>query len=512
MVRAPRLLTEHPLRRTVSIALWIVASLLLTLALPAVGETAADGDSVAHWPSFRGPQARGIGDRALATQWNVEDGTNVLWSTPLPGLGHSSPVIWGDRLFITTAVAQDADPELKVGLYGDGWSADDKGPQSWRLLALDRNTGEILWDREALRGAPEIQRHPKASHANSTPATDGERVVAFFGSEGLFAFSWDGEPLWQKDFGVLHSGSYMMPVAQWGFGSSPVLHDGKVIVQVDVLRNSFLAVLDADNGEEIWRVDRDEFPGWGTPTIHQHGDHTQVLVNGFKHMGSYDLASGEALWKLSGGGDIPVPTPVVAHGLVFLTNAHGARSPVFAIDLDARGDLTEQAAADRGEAEEAEGDAASAAEPGVVWKIDRGGSYMQTPLAYGDELYVCRDNGVLSCFDAKSGERHYQERLASGEGFTASPVAAGGHVYFTSEVGDVHVLAAGTELDKVAVNSLGEIAMATPAIAGDTIYFRTRHRLLAIREGARLPPAAEAEGQTPDEGVETPGEASTDAR
>lgn len=478
---------------------WLVLALLWPGAMPQslsadevsdAAEAVETGTTIAHWPSFRGHLARGIGPLPLATSWNLEDGTNVAWRTPIPGLGHSSPVIWGEKIFLTTAVAEEGEAELKVGIYGDGWSADDKGPQSWRVLALDRSSGEVLWEREALNAAPEIQRHPKASHANSTPATDGERLIAFFGSEGLFAYSMEGELLWQKDFGVLHSGSFMMPVAQWGFASSPVLHEGKVIIQADVLQGSFLAVLDATTGEEIWRRERDEFPGWGTPTLHRRGSRTFILVNGYKHMGGYDFEDGSELWKLSGGGDVPVPTPVVAHGMVYLTSAHGGPSPVYAVDLDAHGDLTPPKKGSPSESDAAESDAAG----GLVWANEKGGAYMQTPLVVGDLLYVCRDNGILSCLDAHTGERHYQERLTGGDSFSASPVAAGGKLYFTSETGEVHVVDAGTRLGEVRVSSLGETAMATPAIAGDTLYFRTRHHLLAIREGAELKRSETATG------------------
>ena len=443
-----------------------LATLIMALA-PALGLAA--GEPAGNWPSFRGPHASGLAPGSRPpVEWNVETGNNVAWKTRVPGLGHSSPVIWGDRLFVTTAVS-GADAELKVGLYGDGRSAVDSGAQSWRVLCLDKNSGELLWQRTAHESEPKIQRHPKSSHANSTAAVDGRHLVVLFGSEGLFCYDLDGRLLWRKDLGVLHSGSFRTPSAQWGFGSSPVLHDGKVIVQANVLEGSFLAVFDAEDGRQIWRRERADHPGWSSPTVHPTKGGAQILVNGYKHIGGYDLADGAELWRMRGGGDLPVPTPVVAHGLVFITNSHRA-SAVYAVRLDARGDVSL-----------AEG---ATANEHVVWSVDRDGAYMQTPLVVGDLLYVCRDNGVLSCFDAESGRLHYRQRLSSGTGFTASPVAAGGRVYFTSETGEVHVVAAGTELEILAVNPLGETAMATPAISGDSLYFRTRHHVLAIAEPA----------------------------
>ncbi|MEO1086252.1 MAG: PQQ-binding-like beta-propeller repeat protein, partial [Acidobacteriota bacterium] len=325
-----------------------------------------------------------------------------------------------------------------------------------------------LWRRTVYEGEPKIQRHPKSSHASSTAATDGERVAALFGSEGLYVYDLDGELLWKKDLGVLHAGSYRTADAQWGYGSSPVFHGGMLVIQADLFKGGFVVVFDAATGREIWRAERDDHPTWSTPTVYSRGSRDLVVVNGYKHKAAYELASGQEVWRMSGGGDIPVPTPVVAHDLVFLTSAHGGSSPVYAIKTDARGDIS------------LEGDATSNA--GVAWSVPRGGSYMQTPIVVGDELYVCRDNGVLSCYDARSGKRHYQERLASSEGFTASPVSAGDEIYFTGETGRTHVIKAGTSFERLAINELGESVMATPAIVGDTIYIRGRHHVVAIQK------------------------------
>ncbi|MDX1385402.1 MAG: PQQ-binding-like beta-propeller repeat protein, partial [Thermoanaerobaculia bacterium] len=395
-------------------------------------------------------------------------GENVRWRVEVEGLAHSSPVIWGDRLFLTTAVALAGRADLKVGLYGNIALADDDGEQRFVVAAYDKNDGALLWSRVARSGVPKTRRHTKATHANSTPATDGERVVAFFGSEGLYAYDMAGELLWEKDLGLLDSGYYIAPDAQWGFASSPVLHDGRVIVQCDVQRGSFLAVLDAATGDEVWRVDRDELPTWSTPTVvPAPGGATHVLVNGYKHMGAYDFASGDEIWKIRGGGDIPVPTPVTAHDLVFLTSAHGRLAPIYAVRVGAEGDVSLAPGAGSND--------------GIAWSQPRDGGYMQTPIVVGDELYVCRDNGVLQAFDAATGELHYKTRLGAGRtGFSSSPVAADGKLYFTSEEGSVHVVAAGTEFVELAVNELDEVHMATPAISEGVLYFRTRGSLIAV--------------------------------
>jgi outer membrane protein assembly factor BamB len=427
------------------------------------------GQDDVHWPSFRGRQAQGVAEGFSApTEWSVEDEKNIRWKTPIPGLAHSSPIIWGDRLFVTTAVSTEGDPSLRVGLYGDIASVNENVVQSWRVYALDKSSGEVLWDRTAHQGVPKVKRHPKSTHANPTPATDGEHVVVFFGSEGLYCYDMDGELLWKKDLGVLISGFFQAPEAQWGFASSPIIHDDKVIVQSDVLgEDSFLAAFDIRDGREIWRSERDDVPTWSTPTVHARGDDAQLIVNGLRHIGGYDLATGERIWWMTGGGDIPVPAPVVAGPLVFITNAHGPASPIYAVRLDAKGDISLS-----------EGESAN---EHIAWSVDRGGAYMQTPVVHGNYLYNCRDNGVLSCYRAVTGERLYQERLGGGtSGFSASPVAADGKVYFTSEEGDVYVVASGPKFELLAVNSLDEIAMATPAVSEGVLYFRTRGHVIAV--------------------------------
>ncbi len=425
-------------------------------------------ESDQSWPRFRGVHGRGVAEgHATSVTWNARSGQNVLWKTSIPGLAHSSPVVWGDSVYLTTAVNTEGGSLLKVGLYGSIDPVPDEPVHRFVLYRIDRRTGRILWERTAHEGVPRRPRHPKSTLANPTPATDGERVVAFFGSEGLYCYDTEGKLLWKKDFGPLDAAFFVAPDAQWGFASSPVIHDGVVYIQCDVLNDPFLAAFDLETGEQIWRTPRDDVPTWSTPTVHEKGDRTLLLVNGWKHAGGYDAATGKEIWRLSGGGDIPVPGPVVAHDLVFITNAHGSDSPIYAVRLDAEGDISL-----------AEGETANRS---VSWSVPRGGAYMQTPLVYGDYLYNCRDNGVLTVYRARTGERMYQQRLGGGGGgFTASPVAADGKVYFTSEEGDVYVVKAGPKYELLATNSLDEVTMATPAISEGVLYFRTRTDLLAV--------------------------------
>jgi len=440
--------------------------ILGTLLMTAV-TVQGDGTDT-NWPSFRGPQATGVAEGyATPTSWDVPSGENILWRTPIPGLGHSCPVVWGDRLFVTTAISGEDDPMLKVGLYGDITPVEDDSEHTWKVFALDKRTGELVWDQVVFRGVPKVKRHMKSTHANSTPATDGKHLVVMFGSEGLYCYSLDGRLLWKKDLGTLDSAFYRAKTAQWAFGSSPVIHDGRVIIQADVIGDSFLAAFAVEDGKELWRTPREDVPSWGTPTVHAGSDRVQVLVNGYRHMGGYDLATGKELWRLAGGGDIPVPTPVVGQGLVYFASAHGGPAPVFAVGLGAKDDVSlvyPQTANDF-----------------VAWSDNGAGAYMQTPLLYGDYLYVCTDSSILKCYDAKTGEQVYKRRIArSNGGMTASPVAADGKLYFTSEDGTVHVVQAGAEFSVLARNDLDEITMATPAISAGVLYFRTRGHVVAV--------------------------------
>lgn len=427
---------------------------------------AADGFA-GNWPQFRGPNASGIQTgQPLPVEWDVESGRNIRWSIPVPGLGHASPVVWGDTVFVATAVGAE-NPELRLGLYGDIEPVAESEPQQWRLLAVEAGTGKVRWNVLGHEAVPRVKRHPKATHCNSTPATDGKYLVALFGSEGLFCFDTEGRQLWRKDLGPMESAFFAVPSAQWGFGSSPVIREGSVVVLCDVLTNSFLASFDLATGRENWRTARGDVPTWGTPTVVEAAERVQVVVNGWHHAGGYDFRTGQELWRLRGGGDIPVPTPIFGHGLIFLTSAHGKLRPMRAVRPDATGDITPE-----------QPDGTNAA---LVWNHPRQGSYMQTPIGVGDWVFACTDNGVVTCFDARTGAIQYSQRLPGGsQGYTASPVSDGRYLYFTGESGRVLVVPVQKEFSCIATNALGESSMATPAITEGALLFRTKSRLIAV--------------------------------
>jgi outer membrane protein assembly factor BamB len=443
--------------------------LLLLIALPAL-TLASERTTNSDWPQFRGQRASGVAEGAkLPATWDVDKGSNILWKTAVPGLGHASPIVVGDWVFIVTAHSDDEDPQLRVGLYGDIASVPAEQTQTWRLICLCKRNGRILWRRSLHAGVPQIKRHTKASHANSTPASDGFHVVVSLGSEGLYCYDRCGNRLWKKDLGLLDSGYYVVPDAQWGFGSSPIIYKNKVIVQCDVQKDSFIAAFDVRSGRELWRTAREDVPTWGTPAIFKGKMRTELVVNGYKHAGGYDPATGKELWKLSGGGDIPVPTPITAHGLVFLTSAHGRKRPLCAIRQGASGDITPKDDDEPGEH--------------FAWYQPRSGIYMQTPIVYGDYLYACGDNGLLTCYQARTGERIYRERLGNGStGFTASAIAGDGKIFFTSEDGHIYVVNAGPTFELLATNPMNEVCMATPAISDGRLIVRTESHVYAIGE------------------------------
>ncbi|HAH23082.1 MAG TPA: pyrrolo-quinoline quinone [Prolixibacteraceae bacterium] len=425
----------------------------------------AQTDYNQQWPGFRGPWACGYMDGIkTATTWNVDSTKNIKWKTAIPGLGHSCPVIWDNNLFVTTASSEKQDESLKVGLYGDIDMAADSGIMEFKVYCLDKNSGKIQWERLAHKGIPKSKRHTKSSQANCTPATDGKHLVVLFGSEGLYCYDLKGTLLWQKDLGIMNPGPYNETGVEWGHASSPVIYKDFIIIQCDKSVESYLAAFNIEDGKEIWRTSRDEVSTWGTPAIYSNEGKTQVIVNGFKHMGGYELETGKEIWRMSGGGDAPSTTPVVANNLIYINNAHGKYSPIYVVKPTAMGDIT--LAAD------------STKNKYITWSIKRGGAYLQTPLIYGDYLYNLQVSGQLTCFDAKTGEVKYKENLS--EAFSASGIAADGKVYFTSEQGNVFVIQAGPSYKLLAKNAMNDVCMATPAISGNTLFFRTQHYVVAV--------------------------------
>ncbi|MEM7201795.1 MAG: PQQ-binding-like beta-propeller repeat protein [Planctomycetota bacterium] len=448
---------------------------LLAAVLPAQAEPPRPGTD---WPQFRGIQASGVGDGTpLPSEWNVAEDRGVRWRTAVPGLSHASPIVWGNRIFVATAVPSEGDPELKIGLYGAGDSADDMVEHSFELWCLSLERGDVLWRQTAAKAVPRFKRHTKASHANATPVTDGESVVVLFGSQGLFCYDVDGTLRWQAEVGDLDVGPHDSLDLEWGFASSPVIAGNRVIVQADIKNDPYLAAWDLTTGEQAWRTSRDDLTGWATPTcVATSDDGIHVVVNGCKHMGAYRLEDGAEVWRMAGGGGLPIPTPLVTDDLYLLTSNHRPieashpRKPLFAVKRSAEGTLP----------------LPSEAEPGehVAWLKARVGNYIQTPIVYRGLIYLCAANGILSVVDPASGERIKRQRLGEGDtGFSASPVAGDGKLYFTSEEGEVFAVAAGAELEVLAQNPLGEICMATPAVASGTLVFRTLGHVVAIADG-----------------------------
>ena len=325
----------------------------------------------------------------------------------------------------------------------------------------------MIWNTVGHAGVPKVARHTKATHCNSTPATDGRRIVALFGSEGLFCFNMAGKLQWKKDLGPMDAGYFASPSAQWGFASSPIIHEGKVVVQCDVQKGSFLAVFDLADGRELWRTARADVPTWSTPTVVTTAARKQIAVNGWHHTGGYDFATGKELWKYDGGGDIPVPTPIAMNDLIYFTSAHGRSRPMRAVRANANGDLTPNDA--------------GTVNPAIAWEQEKKGNYMQTPIVVDDLLYGCADVGLVTCFDARTGAVRYSERLSkTSEGYTASPVSDGRHLYFTSELGNVFVVPATGKFSVVAANKLEETCLSTPALSDGALFFRTRGKLVAV--------------------------------
>lgn len=447
-----------------------VMRLLILVALFAISNVArCELLGSDDWPQFRGTNASGVasGD-APPTSWDISARENIAWKTEIPGLGLASPIICRDQVIIVTAVGDQLDPSLRTGLYGDIKPVDDEGSQSWEVYSLSLRTGKVRWIRVLHSGPPTMKRHTKSSHANATPATDGRHVIVNLASEGLYCLNMSGKLCWRKDLGPLDSGYYMAPDAQWGYASSPIIYRGMAIVLADVQEDSFLAAFDVRSGRERWRTQRDDVPTWGTPAVVEGPQSTEIVINGYRQTCGYDPQTGRELWSLGDGGDIPVPTPITGHGLVYLSSAHGGNRPLRAIRPGGTGDI--------GAAEDA------AANEDIAWTNPKDGIYLQTPLVYGPHLYACRNNGVLSCYDAQTGERLYRKRLGGGGGFTASPVAASDRLYFTSEEGDVYVVRAGADYELLAKNQMNDICLATPAISKGILVIRTKDHVYGIKQ------------------------------
>jgi len=437
-----------------SIQLFVVLSAVASVADPAAAQ---------NWPSFRGPSAGGVAENQdLPVEWNVATGRNVRWATPIEGQGHSSPVVWGDRVFVTSVVRSNP-PEIALGDTGGISLADDRTPHVWRLSCLDAGDGRLRWSKDVASGIPRAARHVKASQANATPVTDGRTVVAIVGSEGLVAYDMEGAFKWKVDLGRLNPGYLGDPTSEWGHSSSPIIFEDLVIVQADRHKDSYLAAYDLATGRQVWRVNREERPVWSTPTLHATQGRTELIVVGGLYVRAYDPRTGRELWKFKDEAEVKTPTPFVADGLIVLAGGYRGR-PIYALKPGGAGDISQPETAKAGGF--------------LAWRSERGGPYTSTPLAYRGVVYAVRDEGIMGAYDLKTGETLYRERTQATH--SASPVASDGHVFAATEGGEVIVFKAGARFDVLARNDMGEMLMATPAIANRTLFIRSAGHVYAI--------------------------------
>ncbi len=422
---------------------------MVLLSLPLVAA------SVDEWPRWRGPFSNGMAKTAGPVEWS---GTkNVVWKTPIPGRGFSTPVFWGDKMFVTTAVPQGSLTAQAAG------GASDKGTAAgvehkFLVLALDRKTGKIIWQQTATVARPhEGYHHKYGSFASSSPVTDGDLVYAFFGSRGLYAYDLGGTLIWKKDFPP------MQIRLQSGEGAAAVLAEDRLILLCDQESDSFIVALDKKTGQEIWRKTRDEVSSWSQPLAIEHNGRKQVIVAASAKVRSYDLKTGDVIWECSGLGTSVIPAPVYEDGVVYVMSGH--REPnLLAIKLGKTGDLTGTDA--------------------VVWTNQRGNSYTASPVLHEGKLYFVTDTGMVSCFDAKTGKPYYhQVRLPKPYSFKASPIGAGGKLYLATEQGDVLVLKMGDKYDVLATNTMAdEFFVASPTLVDGSLYLRSSNAIYCIRQ------------------------------
>ena len=443
----------------------LAISIVLALIPTAAAQKQRAGN---NWPSFRGDHAAGVADGAnLPEQWDGEKGVNIKWKAQIPGLSHSSPVVWGDRIFVTTAISSRGSATFKRGLYGDGDASDDRSSHQWKLYSIDKKTGKVQWEQIAFEGAPREKRHIKSTYANATPATDGRYVVAFFGSQGLYAYDLKGRLIWKKDLGRINAGAYDLKEYEWGTASSPIIYKDLVIVQCDQQEGAFLLAVDLKSGKTAWQTPREELPSWGTPTIYPGKKRVELITNASNFIRGYDPETGKELWRLGGSSKITAPTPVFSDDLIVVASGRRPEAPIFVIRAGATGDIT-LASEQKSSAH-------------VAWTKQRSGSYMPTPLIYQGYLYVLQNQGILACYDLPTGEQKYLERIPhQGSGFSASPVASDGKIYLSSEDGDIFVVKAGAKFELAATNRIGQPLMATPAISEGVMFVRAQNDLFAI--------------------------------
>ena len=414
-----------------------------------------------NWPQWRGPGGMGIStEKNLPVEWSATK--NIKWKTPIAGRAHSSPVVWGNKLFLTTAIEgpvvpgaravkhMDGDKEF---LHPDSIGADRK--HTFKVICLNASNGKVLWEQTAFEGTPYDNRHRKSSFAASTPATDGKMVYAFFGTEGLYAYDMNGKLQWKADLGKL--GTVGM-----GTGTSPILHQDFVILQCDEENGaaSFIVAVDKKTGKEAWRTPRKVQVSWATPILVTTAKRSELITSGTEAVIAYDPATGKELWRHKGVESNAIPSPVANQEMVFISAGFPAKIAM-AIRLGQSGDLTGSA--------------------NVAWKYAKGTAYVPSPILYGDYLYLTTDRGILTCLDAKTGEVKYEGgRIPIPATFTASPVAFDGKILLTSEDGDTFIVKAGPKHEILGTNSVGEPVYASPAISDRKIFIRAENNIYCI--------------------------------
>ncbi len=420
------------------------------------------------WPQWRGPEGDGVSsETGLPTEWGEDK--NILWKAPIEGLGHSSPIIWGDRIFLTTAIEGEVVPGAKAPIHyeagqeffhPDSVGADRK--HTFKVLSLDAKTGKLLWEQIAYEGTVYDNRHRRGSYASMTPTTDGRLVYAYMGSQGVYAYDFDGKQVWKADLGGIASFGV-------GLGSSPLLYQNLLILQCDedTGEKSFIVALDKNTGKEVWREKRAIQASWSTPKLVETDNRTELVTSGNELIISYDPKSGKELWRSEGVKSNAIATPLTGHGLVFVSAGFPDKITQ-AIRPGGSGDLTGTSS--------------------IVWEYKKGTAYVPSNLLYGDYLYLLSDKGILTCLDAKTGEPVYEGgRVPLPTSFMASPVAYEDKILLVSVDGHGFVIKAGPKHEVLSVNSLDEPVWASPAIAGGRIYIRGDKSLYAIGAPAEDP-------------------------
>src|SRR5262245_56959053 len=421
-----------------------------------------------QWPKFRGPNAGVIPDDPnLPETWSEKE--NVVWKTDIPGMGWSSPVVWDDHVFITTAISSAKEPAPVAGLYDEHDHIKAAGVHSWVVYDVDFNTGKVRWQRELRRADPPLLRHIKNSFGSETAVTDGERVYVYFGSVGLIAaLDMQGKTIWTREIPPINT------LVELGTGASPVLHKDRLYIVHDNTKQSSLMALDKNTGKEFWKVNREERGNWSTPLVWENDVRTEIVTTGTIKNRSYDL-NGKLLWELSGMSTLTIPSPFASHGMVFISSGYpgGALRPVYAIRPGATGDISlkpDQTSNDY-----------------IVWHQPLLGTYNTSALVYGDYYYTLLDRGFLLCHDVRTGKQVYGRQRISAEasGFTASPWAYNGKIFLLSEDGDTFVVQAGPQFKLLGKNSLTEMPLATPAVLRGSLIVRTASKLYRIAKNAR---------------------------